>query len=143
MNFLKPKLLEKMKFSIFNGKSYYGYNPSILKSGICKYYRRNEVEKFKWCVYEMLLFGFNTKGKALVTNLLNRLKILLMEDMSVIEIDRTFIGINKIIEFEDSGRNDYNKIMEFCDLVIFPMLNWQTCIGPVCVGFALTLLNVW
>ena len=102
----------------FNNRSYFGYKSSQLKSGICKYYRRNEAEKFKWCVFEMLLFGFNTKGKALVTNLLNRLKILLMEDMSVVEIDRTVIGLNKLKEFEDSGRKDYDKIMEFCDVVI-------------------------
>ena len=31
MNFLKQELIEKMKFSIFNGKSYYGYIPQFLK----------------------------------------------------------------------------------------------------------------
>ena len=40
MNQLDKNLKLKMKYSIFNGKSYYGYKPSVLKSGICKYYRR-------------------------------------------------------------------------------------------------------
>ena len=87
MNLLKPDLLEKMKFSIFNGKSYYGYKPSILKSGICKYYRRENFDKFEWCIIEMLLFAVKEQGRPLITNLINRLKILLMEEISPTEIN--------------------------------------------------------
>uniref|UniRef100_A0A6C0ELK5 Uncharacterized protein n=1 Tax=viral metagenome TaxID=1070528 RepID=A0A6C0ELK5_9ZZZZ len=86
MNLLDQTLINKISFSIFNGKSYYGYKPSILKSGICKYFRREEFGKFEWCIIEMVLFGISEKGKALTTNLTNRLKILLMEEVSPLEI---------------------------------------------------------
>ena len=69
--------LDAMKCGMFNNKSYWGKKSSVLKSGICKYYRREMFDKFEWCVVEMMLFGFKTK--ALVTNLVHRLEILLME----------------------------------------------------------------
>ena len=102
----------------FNNKSYFGFKASALKSGICKYMRRSEKEKFIWCVTEMLLFNFHDKGGGLVTNLINRLKILLMEEMSISEISRIILGIKKLNEFEKSGRKDMNKILEFCEIVI-------------------------
>lgn len=112
------KIANMVVHTCFNNKSYFGYKSNALKSGICKYYRRNEKEKFEWCVVEMLLFAFNEKGNGLITNLLNRLKILIMEDMSCCEIDRTVLAIKKINEFEKGERKQYNKIIEFCDIVI-------------------------
>ena len=38
-------------------KSFFGFDPSILKSGIQKYARRAEVEKGLWCLVEMDLFS--------------------------------------------------------------------------------------
>ena len=102
----------------FNNKSYFGFKASALKSGICKYMRRSEKEKFIWCVAEMLLFNFHEKGGGLVTNLINRLKILLMEEMSVSEISRIILGIKKLNEFEKSDRKDMERIIEFCKIVI-------------------------
>lgn len=101
----------------FNNSSFYGLKSSVLKSGICKYCRRGEKEKFKWCVIEMLLFVYHNKGNMLVTNLLNRLKILLVEEISFSEIDRLYLSINKLEEFEKSGRKDFSKIIDFCDIV--------------------------
>ena len=94
MNQLDKNLKLKMKYSIFNGKSYYGYKPSVLKSGICKYYRRQQFDKFEWCVIEMFLFSIESQGKALITNLINRLKILIMEEISPTETD----NIHKLIK---------------------------------------------
>lgn len=73
--------LNNMSYGMFNNKSYYGYRSSILKSGICKYYRRDISDKYEWCIIEMMLFGLNDKGKSLVTNLYNRLNILVMEEI--------------------------------------------------------------
>jgi len=118
MDNFRDKINSMVVHTCFNNKSYFGYKSNALKSGICKYYRRNESEKFLWCVIEMMLFRFNEKGGGLVTNLLNRLKILLMEDMSCSEIDRCILGIKKIEEFELSDRKNYNKIFDFCRIVI-------------------------
>ena len=76
---MDAKKLDAMKCGMFNNKSYYGMKSSVLKSGICKYYRREMFGKFEWCVVEMMVFGFKTK--ALVTNLVHRLEILLMEEI--------------------------------------------------------------
>ena len=38
-------------------RSYFGYDPSVLKSGFQKYARRAEVEKGLWCLVEMDLFS--------------------------------------------------------------------------------------
>lgn len=78
---LNIALVNQMRFGMMKNRGYYGYRSSILKSGICKYFRRGQHDKYEWCVVEMLLFGVNKLGKSLVTNLMNRLKILVMEEI--------------------------------------------------------------
>ena len=85
---LDANRIECMSIGAFNNKSYYGYKSSILKSGICKYYRRKQFDKFEWCVMEMMLFGMKSKG--LLTNVLNRIKILLMEEIICVEGGRLY-----------------------------------------------------
>ncbi len=94
-------------------KSLNGMKPSVLKSGICKYFRRDKGEKFTWCVIEMALFGMKEKGDRLVTNLLNRLKILLMEDLSMYEMGRINRGI-VLLDRWDLDRKNFQPIYEFC-----------------------------
>ena len=84
MNDIIKMKLDEMKCGIFNNKSYFGYASKILKSGICKYFRRELFEKFEWCVMEMIIFGFKNKG--IMTNVINRMKILIMEELVVDEI---------------------------------------------------------
>ena len=38
-------------------RSFFGYTPHVLKSGIQKYGRRAEIEKGRWCLVEMDLFS--------------------------------------------------------------------------------------
>lgn len=114
----EKKLLENMKCGgLFKNKSYYGYNTSILKSGICKYYRREIFDKFEWCIMEMVLMGYKNKG--IMTNLLNRLSILLMEEISVREINIVYNCILILHKFEKT-ENIIEKIYllkRFCDIV--------------------------
>ena len=100
----------------FNNTSEHGYKSSILKSGICKYTRRNEKEKMKWCVMEMALFNEHSKGQGLVTNLINRLKILLMEELSFDDIARTYYLL-LLLNLYDKNRSEYRYLYSFCDLV--------------------------
>lgn len=100
----------------FNNSSIHGYKSSILKSGICKYIRRNEPEKFKWCVMEMSQFNEHPNGKALVTNLINRLKIVLMEELSFHEtVISSFLAL--VLDMYDKDRSDYRLLYSFCDIV--------------------------
>ena len=114
----KERINNIVAHTCFNNKSYFGFKSNVLKSGICKYIRRSEKEKFKWCVVEMLLFNFNKKGYALITNLINRLKILIMEELAVNEITAIILGIKKLDLFDKDRDNNMNKILEFCDIVI-------------------------
>ena len=101
----------------FNNCSENGYSSNILKSGICKYFRRGESEKLKWCIIEMSLFQDHPKGSGLITNLINRLKILLMEDLSLGEI--YIIGeCSRILDEYDKDRSQRYLLLDFCDLVM-------------------------
>ena len=87
-------------------KSFFGYDPSVLKSGIQKYARRDEVDKGRWCLIEMDLFSLlewngaalkaylwkypletriNTERRArrLRTNMVNRLVVMMSEEVNI------------------------------------------------------------
>ena len=97
--------------------SEHGHKLSALKSGICKYFRRGEYEKFTWCVMEMAMFQKaegNTKG--ILTNLVNRLKILLMEEIHCGEVGIILKAISLLNEF-DENRDRLHLLLEYCELV--------------------------
>ena len=71
--------VKKMKIGMFKNSSYWGKGSSVLKSGVCKYFRREMFDKFEWCVMEMMVFGVVSEG--LLTNIINRIKILVMEEI--------------------------------------------------------------
>ena len=87
-------------------KSFFGYNPSVLKSGIQKYARRAEVQKGLWCLVEMDLFSLlewdgpaldaylqkypeaerkrvKAQAQKIRTNMVNRLVVMMSEEISV------------------------------------------------------------
>ena len=105
----------------FNNKSEFGYKSSELKSGICKYMRRSERNKFLWCVMELGKFNDisleKNAAKAIVTNLINRMKILLMEDMNPGDMDRIYNCINLLEEYEKDRSNRF-LLMNFTDVVM-------------------------
>tara|TARA_B100001248_G_scaffold258494_1_gene242714 strand:- start:3926 stop:5689 length:1764 start_codon:yes stop_codon:yes gene_type:complete len=101
----------------FNNTSEHGYSSNILKSGICKYFRRGEKDKFTWSIIEMSIFQDHPKGGGLITNLINRLKILLMEDLSLGEVYIIGEG-NRILDEYDKNRDQRHLLLEFCDLVM-------------------------
>ena len=90
--------IDNMKCGMFNNSSYWGKKSSILKSGVCKYFRRGEMEKYEWCVMEMMIFGLKNNG--LMSNIINRLKILIMEEIVISESAIVAEMIDKIIEAE-------------------------------------------
>ncbi len=85
-------------------KSFFGYSPSVLKSGIQKYARRAEIQKGLWCLVEMDLFSLlEWHGAALDaylqkhpeakrkrvqaqntrTNMVDRLVVMMSEEVSI------------------------------------------------------------
>ena len=101
----------------FNNCSEHGYSANILKSGICKYFRRGEAEKFTWSIIEMSIFHDHPKGSGLITNLINRLKILLMEDLSLGEVYIIGEG-NRILDEYGKDRDKRHLLLDFCELVM-------------------------
>jgi len=115
---LDETLVSNIKAGTFNNSSYFGYKSKILKSGICKYYRRKQFDKFEWCVVEMMLFGLKNKG--LLTNVLNRLKIVLMEEIICYEIGEIYECV-QIFNKIDSGSLELDdkiiKVLEICSII--------------------------
>lgn len=114
--YLNEAKVNNMTGGIFNNSSYHGIKSSVLKSGICKYFRREMFEKFEWCCIEMSLFSI--KSTALTTNLVNRLYILLMEEIccnSTNLVDALLV-LNSIRDETDSIKR-VQKIKVFCNTV--------------------------
>ena len=115
---LNQEMVENMSAGAFNNKSYFGYKGKILKSGICKYYRRKQFDKFEWCVIEMMLFGLKNKG--LLTNVINRIKILLMEEIVCTEFGKIVYCVN-ILNIIDKPAYELDKkivgMLEICHII--------------------------
>ena len=105
--------IDAMKCGMFNNKSYWGKKSSVLKSGVCKYFRRGEIEKYEWCVIEMMIFGLKNKG--LMSNIINRLKILIMEEVVVSDCVLVGMMIDKIkeIELNENWEDRIKLVIEF------------------------------
>ena len=101
----------------FNNRSVFGYKSSVLKSGICKYSRRDEYEKMKWCVMELSEFRKDPKGNGLITNLINRLKVVLMEELSPVHVGTVSEMIHLLNEY-DASREKTHLLMTFCKNVM-------------------------
>ena len=115
-NMLDDTRVDNMKCGMFNNSSYWGRKSSVLKSGICKYYRRNINDKYEWCVIEMMIFGL--KSKSLMSNVINRLKILVFEEIPVNEFNKivVLIEILEQIENADTWEEKVEKVLNFIEL---------------------------
>jgi len=66
---------------------------------------------------EMSIFQDHPKGSGLITNLINRLKILLMEDLSLGEV-YIISECNRILDEYDKDRGKRHLLLDFCVLVM-------------------------
>ena len=72
----------------FNPTTYSGQDFATVKSALQKYIRRGKVEEAIWCGIETLLtVEGNGRMKGTMTNFLNRIKMILHEDVSFREVD--------------------------------------------------------
>lgn len=68
---------------IFSSQSPQGYDINVLRSGLQKACRRGDSRLMLKCMMEMLAFGKHPKGQGIVSNLANRLRVILLEDCVV------------------------------------------------------------
>ena len=111
-NFLSKKNDMYYNGSLFNKKirSYYGYRLDELKSGVQKYLRRRELNKMIWCVVELYLFKFcGEKGYIVLSNLINRIKIYLDEEMVFEEWNRYLEVMNLLDLFKKKYKDKEYK----------------------------------
>ena len=110
-------LVENMSCGAFQNRSYWGYKSSVLKSGVCKYYRREMFDKFEWCVMEMMIFGLKNVG--MMTNIINRIKILIMEEILVSELDiiDMCVYVFERIDGEEEFLKKVSWMKVVCDMV--------------------------
>ena len=108
----------------FSSVSFNGYKLDILKSAVQKYLRRREFDKMVWCVAEIYLFQIFAKTdvekratKGIISNLLNRLIIMLDEEMLFAECEKYLIVRRYMEEFEKGGRGNFDYLYKICDVM--------------------------
>jgi len=109
-----------------------GEKIDIIKSGIQKYLRRREAEKMKRMMKELVLFKFMAKnekeekiGKAIFSNMINRIIVMLDEELSFDEINR-FLKVREIIDkikMTNNLNNCLTYVYNICDIL---------CSGRLC-----------
>ena len=122
MNIVSPNMVKWR--TCFSSISYNGYKLDILKSGVQKYLRRREFEKMVWCVAEIYLFQAlktteqqERATKGIITNLINRLIIMLDEEMLFAEVNK-YLLVRKYMEiFEERKRADFTPLYKICKIL--------------------------
>lgn len=105
----KEEIKNNMKVLSFGSISYNNYKIDILKSGLNKYVRRNEFEKGLYCLIEMDLFKLlGDKGKGIRSNMINRLMIVLNEDIGYNLGISNYLKIYKLLMKWKLYRNCYD-----------------------------------
>ena len=117
--------LSKMVYATcFSSVSFNGYKLDILKSGVQKYLRRREFNKMVWCVGEIYLFQVYAKSyiekkaaKGIISNLINRLIIMLDEEILFAECENYLLVRRYIEDFEKSNRNNFECLFKICHIM--------------------------
>jgi hypothetical protein len=107
-----------------NSRSFSGYPLDELKSGLQKYLRRDEIGKMVWCMEELFLFGVLGKtdserktGNAILSNLINRLIVMMDEEMLFIEVERYLLMREYLEKFENGGRKEVRYLRLLCEIL--------------------------
>ena len=105
----------------FSSVSDSGYKLDILKSALQKYLRRREEEKMLWCLSEIYMFQKYSKteqekraSKGIITNLINRLVIMMDEEMLFVEIDKYMKCMKWIKMFNEGNREKFELLVKVC-----------------------------
>ena len=94
-----------------------GYKIDTVKSALQKYLRRRETEKMVWCAGEMYLLHALARSeqekksaKAIVTNMVNRLIVMMDEELLFCDWAKFLRCREWLDRFEDGGRADFGFI---------------------------------
>jgi hypothetical protein len=106
----------------FNSKCESGYDISVIKSAMQKFLRRRMPSEMKWCVFEMYKFKTMASneneekiGKAILSNLINRLIIMMDEELLFVEW-HIYLKCRNLINIFIND-NNINYLYELCDML--------------------------
>jgi len=109
----------------FSSISYYGHKLDKLKSGVQKYLRRREFEKMLWCVAEIYLFQVYAESekeirscKGIISNLINRLIVMMDEEMCFIEYEKYVVIRQYMEKYERGNRGNFIDLYKICKILI-------------------------
>ena len=109
----------------FSSISFAGYKLDILKSALQKYLRRREEEKMLWCLGEIYLFKAlattdkeRKAAKGIISNMLNRLIIMMDEEMLFAEVGKYMKCMEWIKEFDEGGRDNFKLLVKVCKTML-------------------------
>lgn len=126
---------EQMKWrTCLSSITYFGHRIDVVKSGIQKYLRRGQLDLMIWCVSEIYLFQVFAETdrekqatKGIITNLINRLIIMLDEEMLFTEWAKYKV-IRRLFEiFEESDRDNFLAVIEACKIMCSARILRRTC----------------
>jgi hypothetical protein len=99
----------------------FGYKLDILKSGIQKYLRRRELDKMIWCAMEIFKFELWSENekekkmcKGIITNMLNRIIVMMDEELLFCEIERYVVLREMIEKFDKDRKNGLKYLLNIC-----------------------------
>ena len=116
----------KMKWrTCFSSISYSGYKLDILKSALQKYLRRREYDKMMWCCSEIYMFHSlattdkeKQAAKGIISNMVNRLIIMMDEEMLFAEVGKYMKCMEWINEFNEGGRDNFKLLVKVCKTMV-------------------------
>ena len=121
MNMERPQKSLISYRTCFSSTSHHGYKLDVLKSGMQKYLRRRELSKMIWCALEIFKFELwanNEKEKkmckGIITNMLNRLIVMMDEELLFIEVERYLVLRNLIEKFDNDRKNGMKWLVYIC-----------------------------
>ena len=109
----------------FSSISYAGYKLDILKSALQKYLRRREYDKMMWCCSEIYMFHSlattdkeKQAAKGIISNMVNRLIIMMDEEMLFAEVGKYMKCMEWIKEFNEGGRDNFKLLVKVCKTMV-------------------------
>ena len=118
--------MNNMKYNMkyrtcFSSVSHHGYKLDILKSGIQKYLRRRESDKMIWCAMEIFKFELWSENekekkmcKGIISNMLNRIIVMMDEELLFCEIERYVVLREMIEKFDKDRKNGFKYLLNIC-----------------------------
>lgn len=122
---LKETMMQMKYRTCFSSISQNGYKLDILKSGMQKYLRRKQFGDMVWCAYEIYkfeLYACTEKQQkacnAIITNLINRIIVMMDEELLFAETERYIVLREMIEKFQENRKSSGETLILMCKCLV-------------------------